>query len=560
MTLLRVEGLAVAYRGPAGGERRAVDGVSFVLERGGSIGIVGESGCGKSTLARALLAHGRPGSRFAGGRILLDGTDILAASPAERIRLRGGRVALVPQNPLQALTPHLTIGAQIDEVLARHRGLRGRPLRTATLDLLCAMQIADPVALAARYPHEASGGQRQRAVIAAAIAGEPDLLVLDEPTTALDKTTEAQVLALVQAQQARTGCALVYVSHDLRTIAATCRDILVMHGGRVVESGPAAAVLDHPRAPYTRSLVGSLPHLAPRPARPAPPPLLHVHALGFHYAGPRRLPFVARRRGPAALADIGFTLAPGRTLGVVGESGSGKSTLGGLVAGLLAGHSGTLLFDGVPLAGAARTRPLALRRRIQMIFQDPAASLNPRHRVVDLVARAFATFHGLPAAPARVRAAALLASIGIGAELLRRLPGELSGGQQQRVAVARAFAAEPDLIVCDEITSALDVTIQAQVLDLMRALQRDHGVAYLFISHDLAVVSEMADDILVLQHGRIQAFGPAADVLAGTGDSYTTALVAAFQDRGTQRPAADASARNLAGRLAPESAGPKLLQ
>ncbi len=536
MTLLRVEGLVVAYRDPAGGERRAVDGVSFTLARGGALGIVGESGCGKSTLARALLAHGRPGSRFTAGQVLLDGTDILAATPAERTRLRGRRVALVPQNPLQALTPHLTIGAQLQEVLARHRGLRGTALRTAMLDLLAAMQIADPATLAARYPHEASGGQRQRVVIAAAVAGEPDLLVLDEPTTALDKSTEAQVLALVQAQQARTGCALVYVSHDLRTIAATCRDILVMHGGRVVERGTAEEVLARPREPYTRSLVGALPQLAPRPARPAPPPLLEAQGLGFAYSRPRALPFLPRRPGLAALDAIGFTLAPGRTLGVVGESGSGKSTLGGLVCGLLAGHAGTLRFAGAELGGAARHRPLALRRRVQMIFQDPAASLNPRHRVLDLVARAFTAYHALPAATARTRAEALLAGIGIGAELLRRLPGELSGGQQQRVAIARAFAAEPELVVCDEITSALDVTIQAQVLDLMRSLQRDRGVAYLFISHDLAVVSEMADDILVLHHGRIRALGPAAEVLGAPADAYTRALVAAFSNRRAAAP------------------------
>ena len=538
MTLLRVEGLVVSYRDPAGGERRAVDGVSFTLARGGALGIVGESGCGKSTLARVLLAHGRPGSRFAAGQVLLDGTDILAATPAERTRLRGRRVALVPQNPLQALTPHLTIGAQLQEVLARHRGLRGPALRTAMLDLLAAMQIADPATLAARYPHEASGGQRQRVVIAAAVAGEPDLLVLDEPTTALDKSTEAQVLALVQAQQARTGCALVYVSHDLRTIAATCQDILVMHGGRVVERGTADEVLNRPREAYTRSLVGALPQLAPRPARPAPPPLLEAQGLGFAYTRPRALPFLPRRPGPAALDAIAFTLAPGRTLGVVGESGSGKSTLGGLVCGLLAGHTGALHFDGAALGGAARHRPLALRRRIQMIFQDPAASLNPRHRVLDLVARAYTAYHAVPAATARTRAEALLDSIGIGADLLRRLPGELSGGQQQRVAIARAFAAEPDLVVCDEITSALDVTIQAQVLDLMRSLQRDRGVAYLFISHDLAVVSEMADDILVLHQGRIRALGPAAEVLGAPADPYTRALVAAFSSRRAATPQA----------------------
>jgi peptide/nickel transport system ATP-binding protein len=231
------------------------------------------------------------------------------------------------------------------------------------------------------------------------------------------------------------------------------------------------------------------------------------------------------------LDDVAFTLAPGRTLGVVGESGSGKSTLGGLVTGLLAGHAGLMRFDGSPLGGAARHRPVALRRRIQMIFQDPAASLNPRHLVLGLVARAFTAYHGLDEREAGSRAAALLAQMGIGDELFSRLPGELSGGQQQRVAIARAFAAEPDPVVCDEITSALDVTIQAQVLALMRDLQRERGVAYLFISHDLAMVSEMADDVMVLHQGRIRALGPAAEVLEAPADEYTRSLVAAFRSR-----------------------------
>jgi peptide/nickel transport system ATP-binding protein len=299
----------------------------------------------------------------------------------------------------------------------------------------------------------------------------------------------------------------------------------------MVEHGPASDVLARPRAAYTRSLVGALPQLAPRPPRPAAPALLAAEGLGFRYGAARALPFLRRRTLPPALDAIALALAPGRTLGVVGESGSGKSTLGGLVAGLLAGHDGALRFDGALLGGAARHRPVALRRRIQMIFQDPAASLNPRHRVQDLVARAFTAYQGLDGPTARDRAAALLARIGIGAELLRRLPGELSGGQQQRVAIARAFAAEPDLVVCDEITSALDVTIQAQVLALMRELQHDRGVAYLFISHDLAVVSEMADEILVLHRGRVRAFGPAAEVLGAPADDYTRALVAAFRSR-----------------------------
>jgi peptide/nickel transport system ATP-binding protein len=442
-------------------------------------------------------------------------------------------VALVPQNPLQSLTPHMTIGEQIGGALARHRGLSGTERDRAAVAALAAMRIDDPAAVMRRYPHEISGGQRQRAVIAAAMAGEPDLLVLDEPTTALDKSTEMQVLDLLRDLRVRTGCAMVVVSHDLRMIGALCGRVLVMLDGRVVEDGPTQRILEAPVESYTRSLVGALPRLVPGPARAAASvgTLLDVDGLGYTYRtaglfGPRKV-----RDARPALQDVRFRLAPGRTLGVVGESGSGKSTLGGLVAGLLSGHDGSMNFGGQALSGPARRRTGETRRRVQMVFQDPAGSLNPRLTVGAIVARGFEVFHRSTAAEARRRTVEIFERMGLGAALTTRLPGELSGGQQQRVAVARAFAAGPDLVVCDEITSALDVTVQAQVLALMRELQEREGVAYLFVSHDLAVVSEMADDILVLRGGEVADLGPTARVLGGSSDVYTRDLVAAFEGR-----------------------------
>jgi peptide/nickel transport system ATP-binding protein len=533
MTLLSVSDLVVAYRATDGTERRAVDRVGFRLERGETLGVVGESGSGKSTLARALLGYGRHGSRFVGGRVLLDGVDVLAEPDRVRRELRGRKVALVPQNPLQSLTPHMTIGEQIGRALARHRGLSGPDRGRAAVAALAAMRIDDPAAVLRRYPHEISGGQRQRAVIAAAMVGEPDLLVLDEPTTALDKSTEMQVLDLLRELRARTGCAMVVVSHDLRMIGALCGRMLVMLDGRVVEEGETNRILAAPSEAYTRSLVHALPRLVPGPDRPAPSVgrILDVEGLGFTYRppglfGPRTAPGAR-----PALRDVRFRLAPGRTLGVVGESGSGKSTLGGLVAGLLAGHEGTMRLAGQPLSGHARRRSAETRRRVQMVFQDPAGSLNPRRTVGEIVARGFAVFHGTTAAEARRRTAEIFERMGLDPALATRLPGELSGGQQQRVAVARAFAAGPDLVVCDEITSALDVTVQSQVLALMRDLQERDGVAYLFVSHDLAVVSEMADDILVLRRGGTADLGPTARVLGGSDDGYTRDLVAAFEGR-----------------------------
>jgi len=543
VTLLAVRDLTIAYRDSLGIERIAVEGARFDLDPGETLGIVGESGSGKSTLARALLGYGRPGSRFVGGSVHLDGRDLVAMPAEELRRMRGRRVALVPQNPLQALTPHMTIGAQIAEVLARHRGIADRRERAAMVaGLLRAMQVDDPEAVAGRYPHEVSGGQRQRAVIAAALAGEPAVLVLDEPTTALDKSTEIQVLALLRELRGRIGCALILVSHDLRMIGSICDRVLVMLSGHVVEQGPTSRILSAPRERYTRDLVSALPAFVPGPARATAlsPPLLVARDLGLVYRRPGWGGLARRDRGRAALRDVGFALAKGRTLGVVGESGSGKSTLGGLVTGLLAGHDGDMRFDGIALEGAARRRAPALRQRIQMVFQDPTGSLNPRHAVGRIVARGFEVHGGLAAGEARTQAAILLERMGIDGKLMSRLPGELSGGQQQRVAIARAFAARPDLVVCDEITSALDVTVQAQVLALMRDLQEKDGVAYLFISHDLAVVSEMADDVLVLRAGAPTDLHSTAAIHAGAGSAYARALIAAFEQRGAHATTATA--------------------
>ncbi|MEL6234847.1 MAG: ABC transporter ATP-binding protein [Pseudomonadota bacterium] len=530
MAHVTVEDLRITYRGQGGAETVAVAGASFSLERGAALGIVGESGSGKSTIARALLGFARPGARFAGGLVRLGETSVLELSPAALRLFRGGRAAMVPQNPLSALTPHMTVGAQLSELVRQHSDLRGAAAKARALDLMVQTDLPEPTALFARYPHEISGGQRQRVVIAAALVARPELIVLDEPTTALDKTVEARVLDLVRRVQADLGASLVYVSHDLNVISAMCDRVLVMKSGEIVEDGPTAQIFEAPRTAYTRSLVQAIPRLsAPMARRPkSGPALLSIDGLGFAYRAPGRL-FSRRKAGRPALDGVDLSLAPGETLGVVGESGSGKSTLASLVAGAVAGHSGRIRFDGQPLAGLARTRSKDLRRRVQMVFQDPLSSLNPTHSVEETLTRPLRLYFGQSPAAAREKAVALLAELDLSPALLSRRPRQLSGGQQQRIALARALAAEPDLLLCDEITSALDVTIQGQVLALLERLQAERGIACLFISHDLAVVSRVSDRVLVLERGQVRDLGPTAEILAAPSSSYTRTLMEAFR-------------------------------
>ncbi len=516
--VLQVRDLSIAWR-----EQRVVDRVSFDLASGGTLGIAGESGSGKSTLARALLGHCRAGSAITGGSIRLDGDDLAALSEPELARRRGRVMAMVPQNPLASLTFHMPVGRQLEEVLRLRAGLSSGAARRRSLELFGQMGLPEPERLARRYPHQLSGGQRQRVVLACAIACDPLLLVLDEPTTALDKTTEAQVLGLIRRLRAARQGAMVIVTHDLNVVADICDRVLVMQHGRIVEQGPVGAVFVAPRDAYTQVLLGAALRVdeASRAAPTAPgPPLLEAAGLCFRYARPsifRRAP-----PGPPVLDDVGLTLAKGEVLSVIGESGSGKTTLGGIVTGLLAAESGQMAFDGVALT-ARRTREQ--RRRIQMVFQDPLSSLNPRRRVGDAVMRPLRLFHGLDARAAARRVAALFEELGLEPGLLTRFPRQLSGGQQQRVAIARAFAAEPDLLICDEITSALDASVQAQVLDHLAAMQRRQGTAMLLITHDLSVVWRMARRVVVMQGGRILESGPTEAVFHNPTSPYTAALL-----------------------------------
>lgn len=518
--VLQVRDLSIAWR-----EHRVVDRVSFDLAAGGTLGIAGESGSGKSTLARALLGHCRAGSAIVGGSIRLDGDDLAALSEPELARRRGRVMAMVPQNPLASLTFHMPVGRQLEEVLRLRVGLPAGAARRRAVELLGQIGLPEPERLAGRYPHQLSGGQRQRVVLACAIACDPLLLVLDEPTTALDKTTEAQVLDLIRRLRAARQGAMVIVTHDLNVVADICDRVLVMQHGRIVEQGPVGAVFATPREAYTQVLLGAALRVEETSrATPAPagPTLLAVTGLGFRYARPS----IFRRNppGPPILEEIGLTVARGEVLGIIGESGSGKTTLGGIVTGLLATGTGRMIFDGAALT-ARRTREQ--RRRIQMVFQDPLSSLNPRRRVGDAVMRPLRLFHGLDARAAAARAAALFEELGLEPALLSRFPRQLSGGQQQRVAIARAFAAGPDLLICDEITSALDASVQAQVLDHLAAMQRRQGTAMLLITHDLSVVWRMARRVVVMQGGRILESGATEAVFRNPANPYTAALLGA---------------------------------
>lgn len=536
VALLDVRNLQVAYGNSSSDDRTmAVDGVSFAVERGGTLGIVGESGCGKSTLARALMAYCRPGGEIVGGEVLFDGTDLLSLKDEQIRALRGSRMAMVPQDPLTSLTYHMKVGPQVDEILRIHQKLDAKGARLHTLKLFEGTNLPDPEKIYHRYPHENSGGQRQRVVIAGALACEPDLLILDEPTTALDTTTEMQVLKLVKELRDRMGTALIYITHDLTLTDYMCEDVLVMLGGKVVERGNASKVFSAPQTDYGKALVSAIPRVDAKIATPPAPkseiagePLLKVERLSFRYT--QRWSVAAlfnREEEPLAVDDVSFDLPRNTTLGLVGESGSGKSTLANVIVGLLAPTSGSITFDGAALGPTDKHRSSELKRRIQIIFQDPLSSLNPRRRIESILTRPQKIFFNITDSEARDRAVELLEDMELSSDLLKRFPRQLSGGQQQRVAIARAFAAKPDLILCDEITSALDVSVQAHVLELLKGIQTRTGAACLFISHDLGVVKQVADQTVVLRTGKAVEAGPTGDIFDNPSHDYTRLLLAA---------------------------------
>lgn len=534
MPVLQVKDLQVGYVDAQNHTHIAVDSVGFSVNKGEAVGIVGESGCGKSTIARALMGYLRPGGKILGGSIELAGQSILDLGPEALRDLRGKTVAIVPQNPLSSLTYHMSVGAQMNEILRAHRGMTAAKARTETLELFDATGLPDPENVYRRYPHQLSGGQRQRVVIAAALACQPALMILDEPTTALDTTTEMQVLKLVKDLRKKIDTAIVYITHDLTLTNYMCDRVLVMRDGNIVEEGQADSIFEQPKNKYTRQLVAAIPRVDQPSTREklakkqVGERLLEVKDLSFAYTPQWSVVQMFRSVDPPmAVKNVSFDIRKGETLGLVGESGSGKSTIANLVAGLQSPLRGGVYFAENLLHPRGEKRPAEFLRRIQLIFQDPLSSLNPRHRIGAILTSSIMGFHGLNRREATDKAAALLEDLELPTAFMNRYPRQLSGGQQQRVAIARAFAADPDLIICDEITSALDVSVQAQVLDLLMAMQKKNKTACMFISHDLGVIREVSHRTVVMRHGSIVDAGETEELFENTNNPYTRHLFAA---------------------------------
>ncbi|MGW4441636.1 dipeptide ABC transporter ATP-binding protein [Streptomyces sp. NPDC004682] len=526
--LLSLQDLHVSYRTRTGGLHHAVRGVDLDVAPGEIVALVGESGSGKSTTAHAVTRLLPRGGGIDAGRVLFGGRDLTALSEKELRTVRGTGIALVPQDPAVSLNPVQRIGTQVAEVLRIHRLATRRTAHERALDLLARAGLPDPRTQARRRPHELSGGMRQRALIAIALAGDPRLIIADEPTSALDVTVQRGILDRLQALVRESGTAVLLVTHDLGVAADRADRIAVMSEGRIVESGPSGPLLAAPADPYTRRLLSSAPRLdapSPPPPAPGPAPLLETEHLAKDFPLPRG---EGAARTLRAVDDVSLTVHRGETVALVGESGSGKSTTARLVLRLTPPTSGRIRLDGDDVTEVRGARLRALRRRVQLVYQNPYASLDPRVTVGESVGEPLRAFR-VPGAAARV--AELLDRVALPATAARRRPAELSGGQRQRVAIARALALSPDLVVCDEPVSALDVTVQDQILRLLAELQADTGVAYLFISHDLAVVRRIAHRVVVMRGGRVLEDAPADELFRAPVHPYTRALLAAVPGR-----------------------------
>ncbi|MFI5014649.1 MAG: dipeptide ABC transporter ATP-binding protein [Hyphomicrobiales bacterium] len=518
--ILSVAGLSVVL--PKGADRIfAVEDASFDLAEGEILCIVGESGSGKSVLSSAIMGAPPEGLRVTSGSILFRGDDVVRMSEAKLRKLRGNRIAMVFQEPVAALNPAIKVGEQVEEVFKLHSELAPKARGERVLALLSDTHLPDLERIAASYPHQLSGGQCQRVVIAMALAMSPALLIADEPTSALDVTTQAQVLKLMRELRDEHRHGVLFITHDFGVVAEVADRIAVMQQGRIVEMGEARAILNAAQHPYTRQLIAAVPRAEPRPAfggKPDARPSLEVAHLAKTYrAGSRRI---------AALKDVSFALDKGRTLGIVGESGSGKSTLAKVAIRLSPADSGSVLVGGVDFARLSGRALAAARRKVQMIFQDPYGSLNPRHRVGAIIARA-ARLGGQPSGEARASAVELLRLVGMRPEAFNRKPHEFSGGQRQRIGIARALAMNPEVVFADECVSALDVSVQKQVLRLIADLQRKLDLTLVFITHDLRVAAQVSDYIAVMKSGEIVEFGGAEDVLKRPSHPYTRELIAA---------------------------------
>jgi peptide/nickel transport system ATP-binding protein len=515
--VLAVSGYTLDYATSVG-TRRALDEVSLSIDPGEVLGLVGESGSGKTSLAWAIMRHLPSNAREPAGEIRLGTTDLRRADAKALAAIRGRRIGMVFQDPATSLNPTLTLGRQLSEVLTRHRGLSRKAAWREGIDLLRRVELREPEALMRRYPHEVSGGEKQRVVIATAFAGRPELILFDEPTTALDVITGARILDLFRRLRVETGVAALYISHDLALVSRIADRIAVLRQGRIVEEQPAATIFRAPNHDYTKHLVDAV----ARPERrliadhPRSGTLLAARGITVRYGRPR----LFRRSDVAATNDLDLAIRPGEILGVVGESGSGKSSLARALTGL-ASFTGEIDFAERRIDRPARMDD-AYRRAVQIVFQHPDSSLNPRQRVRDLLARPLRLFGGkLEEIPA------LLERVRLPADYAGRYPHQLSGGEKQRVAIARAFAAKPALVICDEITAALDVSVQASVIELLLSLRVAHGTAYLFITHDLNLVRQIAHRIAVMREGELVDLLAVEDFTRGNVHPYTQELLAA---------------------------------
>lgn len=599
--LIHIQDLTVGFPSRAGEMLPVLRNIDLSVRRGESVGLVGESGSGKSTLALAAMGYLKSGLQVMGGSVHFREHDMFGLARPALEKLRGGKIALIPQNSGQSLTPTIRIGQQLAEALRLHSSLPPPEHDRRVVELLTQVRLPQPDVILRRYPHELSGGQQQRVAIAMALAGEPDALLLDEPTTGLDVTTQAHILELLRELNQQTGTAMVYVSHDLGAIARVCDRVVVLYAGEVALQGSTSEVLLHPAHPYARGLLASIPRIsdprlplamAGRPPAPgsagegcafvercsmaearcrngrpqlialpdggatrchfwektallesqgasaAPQPIsmkkeepaLELSDLSISYAKPNLLEQLLGRSpdAPHTVDRITLRVGKGETIGLVGESGSGKSTILKAVAGLLAPAGGRITCgQHAPLAQDVDHRSPDDRRRIQLVFQNPDDSLNPRHTVAEILAQPLKLYFGLSGQALQQRSVELLEQVRLGEHYLERLPSQMSGGEKQRVAIARAFAAQPEVVLCDEVTSALDVSVQAAVLELLNELKRAKGTTYLFVSHDLAVVRALSDRVAVLYQGRLCEIGPAAEVYASPSHPYTAVLLGA---------------------------------
>ena len=520
-TLLEVRNLQIGAMAYPTGERphaiEIVKGVSFTLERGKVLGLIGESGAGKSTIGLSPLAYGRGGVTITGGEVLLDGVDILKLGKSGTRALRGARVCYVSQSAAASFNPAHKLGDQVIEATIRHGLMSRSEARKRAVELFGILGLPEPETFGNRYPHQVSGGQLQRAMTAMALCSRPELIVFDEPTTALDVTTQIDVLAAIKSAIAKTGTAALYITHDLAVVAQVADDIMVLRNGETVEYGSTEKIIENPDADYTRDLV-------------------NVRAIRHEEAGDQSDRFFEMTNISASygatpvLFDVSLHVPKGQTLAIVGESGSGKSTLARVATGLLPPTAGTVTFGGIELTPALKNRSREELRRVQLIYQMADTAMNPRQTVGEIIGRPVTFYEGLRGAARRDRVNELLEQIEMGSGFYDRYPAELSGGQKQRVAIARALAARPELIICDEPTSALDPLVADGILKLLLRLQEEEKLSYIFITHDIAIVRAIADSVAVMHQGKLVRFGPKSQALSPPFDGYTDLLLSSVPE------------------------------